>query len=143
MTCDNTVINLSWAAHQLAIAKIRRDVFIVEQGVPEELEWDEYDQSASHFGVIDSVNHEDLIAYGRLLPTGKLTRMAVALSHRRHGHGSALVNHALSLAKSRALLDVHLDAQLTAMPFYRKLGFKAFGNPFWDAGIEHMAMKKI
>ncbi|MEY4588702.1 MAG: hypothetical protein RL497_778 [Pseudomonadota bacterium] len=130
-----------WPESWQAIAQLRREVFILEQQVPEDLEWDDADAQARHFCLWLEA---DLAAYGRLvLPEagkGKLTRMAVRREWRRQGLGGALLRHVITQAVGLRLQYLVLDAQLAAVPFYQRQGFVAWGEVFMDAGIEHVAM---
>jgi len=134
---------------QLAEAlSVRRRVFVEEQGVPAELEWDEYDASPSacrHFLVRDG---DVAVAAGRWRDYGqglaKFQRIAVLPSHRGRSVGRLLMQAMEEDARGQGCLGVVLDAQLAAEPFYRKLGYAAkTGETFWDAGIPHVRMGKI
>lgn len=138
---NNPIIESPWSKYAQMIQQIRRSVFIDEQKVPEKLEWDGLDESAIHLVAFGDSNSE-IIAYGRLLPHGKLTRMAVALPFRNRGYGRAIVQMAFTKARNLGLQRMTLDAQVHACDFYRKLGFSEQGEPFLDAGIEHMHMSR-
>jgi predicted GNAT family N-acyltransferase len=135
------IVEAAWPEGQLAIEQLRRKVFILEQQVPEALEWDNADADATHFCLFDN---SELIAYGRLLlpavEVGKLTRMAVELSRRRQELGTLLLLHIIKTAQDLGLTKLKLDAQLQAVDFYRRQGFVPEGAVFWDAGIEHVTM---
>ncbi|MDR9436066.1 MAG: GNAT family N-acetyltransferase [Thiohalophilus sp.] len=120
-----------------AIESIRRHVFIEEQQVPEELEWDGLDEQATHLlACVDEMP----VATARILPDGHIGRMAVLPDWRQHGIGMALLTRLLILARERALKQVFLNAQLPAMDFYAKAGFNETGSTFMDAGIPHKRM---
>ncbi|MDZ7804492.1 GNAT family N-acetyltransferase [Thiohalophilus sp.] len=134
---DWTIETVTFAEARTAIESIRRRVFIEEQQVPEELEWDGLDEPASHLlARVDTMP----VATARLLPDGHIGRMAVLRAWRQHGIGMALLQRLLELARERALPQVFLNAQLTAMDFYAKAGFHAIGSTFMDAGIPHRRM---
>ena len=73
---------------------------------------------------------------------GKIGRMAVLKSRRRHGVGSALLERMISIARQANLTEVVLDAQVYALPFYANFDFQAYGNEFMDAGIAHRKMRR-
>jgi predicted GNAT family N-acyltransferase len=127
--------------------RIRKEVFVEEQGVPEDLEIDEFDaspESCHHVLVMDG---EQPIAAARWRPygekTAKLQRVAVLKAWRGQGVGKALIlameQHARELGYEASVLD----GQCQAEPFYRKLGYSVISEePFYDAGILHVRMKK-
>ncbi|HEX2947622.1 MAG TPA: GNAT family N-acetyltransferase [Clostridia bacterium] len=121
---------------------IRREVFIMEQGVPEELEMDEFDKDAIH--VLAYVSGEPA-GCGRLLLHGKdakMGRVAVKKSMRRTGIGNGICRLLMTLAAERGVQKIHINAQLTAVDFYTQLGFEKIGDNFMEAGIEHVRMEK-
>lgn len=130
-----------WDEKKDVLARIRREVFIDEQKVPEEDEWDQYDGQATHFLATDTVTGE-AVGTVRLLPSGKITRMAVRRPYRGQGIGSQLLTAALKLAERKGLSNIYLDAQIDICDFYQRFGFKRQGQPFWDAGILHIRMVK-
>lgn len=134
------VILADWNQWQPQLHAIRREVFVREQGVPEEDEWDEKDAIAIH---LLAFVEEEITPVGtvRLLPNGKITRMAVLQKHRGKGVGAALLHQALVQARTLGLNEVHLDAQVSSLGFYSKYGFTATGETFLDAGIPHKSMR--
>jgi predicted GNAT family N-acyltransferase len=129
----------TWGADRPQLQDVRRRVFIVEQQVPEEEEWDDDDLVAVH--VLATRNREP-VGTGRLSPAGKIGRMAVLSEVRGHGVGSRILGLLIREASHRGLLDVHLNAQVQAMPFYKKFGFRAEGMEFMEAGIPHRRMHR-
>jgi len=128
-----------WEKDKEKLSTIRTLVFIKEQNVPEEMEWDEFDSSSTHFIAFE----KDLpIACARLKPDGQIGRMAVLAEHRNKGTGEKLLQFILQLSAELNLKIVHLNAQVTAVPFYEKLGFIAKGNIFYEANIPHREMLK-
>lgn len=129
---------VSWGCEQAALEAIRRQVFILEQGVPESMEWEADDRIATHL----LANHAAYGAVGcaRMLATRQIGRMAVVAEHRRQGIGSALLRKAITIAKAMQYPDVFLHAQLSAMNFYERFGFVAEGEEFEEAGIPHVTM---
>ncbi len=129
-----------WQQSHQQLSHIRREVFINEQKVPEELEWDEFDAVANHVLVIDSLQQP--VATGRIKNDGHIGRMAVLKKFRNQGIGSEILLTLLDIARQKKLQKVFLHAQLTAVPFYEKFGFECKGNEFMDAGIPHKTMIK-
>jgi predicted GNAT family N-acyltransferase len=132
---------------------VRRDVFVGEQGVPEELEYDAYDADAVH--VLAVAQDGTAIGAGRLLTgeaaaaknggavgVGALGRLAVVKAARGLGVGAALVRGIEDAARERGLVGVDLHAQTHALGFYERLGYVAYGPEFDDAGMPHRAMRR-
>jgi predicted GNAT family N-acyltransferase len=140
MSIDDFDIRVAnWAEDKADLAKIRRSVFIEEQNVPEELEWDEYDDLSTHF---IATHNRRPVATARLKPDGQIGRMAVLREYRHQGIGRKLLQYILQLAASRQLEQLYLHAQVEALPFYEKQGFSAHGEVFYEADIPHRAMAK-
>ena len=132
---------------QQALA-VRRRVFIEEQGVPPEIEIDEFDAEP---GTREGALHVLGLLEGRPIATGRLLfeggpghghigRIAVLEEHRRRGHGRAIMLALHREALSRDVRLLTLAAQLHALGFYERLGYVARGEVFLDAGIEHRWM---
>ncbi|MEO0346246.1 MAG: GNAT family N-acetyltransferase [Pseudomonadota bacterium] len=128
-----------WVEDGNAIREIRERVFISEQNVPPELEWDEYDADSTHFLAYDI--KRDAVGTGRLQPDGKITRMAVLPVARGAGVGAALLEALLYAAIHQGKAVPWLHAQSVAVGFYESFGFTAVGDPFMEAGIEHRMMR--
>jgi len=138
VTAPFTVRILSWSEALPLARPVREKVFIEEQGVPRALEWDEWDARGDHALACDA----DGLAVGtaRLLPDGRIGRMAVLRAWRGKGVGAALLRALLDRARSRAMPRVVLHAQTRAAGFYRRFGFSEGGGEFWEAGIPHVEM---
>jgi predicted GNAT family N-acyltransferase len=134
-----TVSLVSWHDGEPLLRAIREAVFIREQGVPEELEWDEHDAACRHALAL-SLSGE-AIGCGRILPDGHIGRIAVMPAWRKQKVGTALMEALLDEARARKYRFVHVDAQVYAVPFYQGFGFTAYGETFMDAGIPHVRMK--
>lgn len=141
------VLITSWQKNHERISNIRRTVFIEEQNVNEDEEWDDRDmlESTKHFLAIQDTtpqnpNIEVAIGTARILASGKIGRVAVLKTHRRQGIGKLLVRSAIKAALTMRCTNIYLDAQLSAMEMYAALGFVAEGDIFLDAGIEHKRM---
>ena len=135
------VRHADWVRDQAALRAIRREVFVVEQNVSEDEEWDDRDAVSRH--VLASANNGEPIGTGRLLPGGYIGRMAVLKSWRGRGVGSALLSELLALARERGHAEVRLHAQTHALEFYRKHGFTPLGDEFMEAGIPHYEMRTL
>ena len=127
----------TWHEDRAALQALRSEVFVVEQRVPEELEWDEADATCIHVLAVDDQGRP--LGTGRLLPDGQIGRMAVLPQWRRHGVGSAILEFLLDCAH-RHRITVYLNAQTHAIGFYERHGFAAEGDVFMDAGIPHRRM---
>ena len=117
---------------------VREEVFIVEQRVPRELEWDDADAASRHALALDASGR--CIGTARLLPDGHLGRMAVRAPWRRRGVGAALATALIKQAKADGHRRIVLHAQTHAAAFYRRLGFAEEGGVFEEAGIPHIRM---
>ncbi len=127
---DNNKAQLQW---------LRQTVFVEEQGVSREDEWDEHDVSAIHFLTLNSDGEP--IATGRLLPSGQFGRMAVLQSQRGHGIGAQLLQFVLQWAEASHYPRLFLHAQSSAIGFYEKHGFVITSEPYEEAGIIHQNME--
>ena len=140
-------------ADREACFAVRKEVFVGEQGVPEDLEYDEHDACAVHLLAV----REDGVALGtgRLLfgeaaaartggdpSVGSLGRLAVTREARGLGVGVALVRAVEEAARARGLTAVDLHAQTQALGFYERLGYTAYGPEDLEAGIPHRSMRR-
>ncbi|MEU6401806.1 GNAT family N-acetyltransferase [Streptomyces sp. NPDC046985] len=140
-------------ADREACFAVRREVFVVEQGVAEEIEYDALDACAVH--VLAVREDGTPLGAGRLLhgepaagrtggdgSVGALGRLAVTRRARGLGVGVALVRALEDAARARGLAAMDLHAQTHALGFYARLGYEAYGPEFPDAGIPHRAMRR-
>lgn len=119
--------------------RLRREVFIEEQGVSEADELDDLDDEAIHLLAEDGA----ALGSARLLlrgETGKIGRVCVVKSARGRGIGAALIRAAVEVLRARGMAQVKLGAQTHALGFYEGLGFVAQGPVYDDAGIPHRDM---
>ena len=130
---------VNWLATREKLRAIRHKVFVEEQHVPEELEWDEADDRAYH--VLATANDGTPIGTGRLKLDCHIGRMAVLKNWRGRGVGGTILTTLLSLAEKEGCDTVRLHAQTHALGFYEKFGFTATGPEFDEAGIPHRAME--
>lgn len=133
------VISTTWEEDEVTLRALREAVFINEQQVPPDLEWDEHDQSATHFLAFN--DKQEPVGTARLMTTGQLGRMAVLPPYRKQGFGGALLRKAIKEAQHQGMDEVILYAQTHALPFYEKFGFTAYDDEFMDAGIPHRRMR--
>ena len=126
-----------WSVDREILKALREKIFIREQFVPADMEWDEFDSLSRH--VVASVDGIP-IGTGRLLPDGHIGRMAVLRDWRGKGAGSALLTGLMEIARALGMRRVLLNAQVQALPFYLRHGFQAEGEEFLDAGIPHRRM---
>ncbi len=129
-----------WAHDAPALRRVRHDVFVVEQKIPESLEWDDADAASLHALAEDDAGGP--IGCGRLLADGHVGRLAVVRAWRGRGVGAALLGRLVDEARLRGHARVVLNAQTQAMPFYARYGFEASGSEFDEAGIPHREMSR-
>lgn len=122
-----------------ALLDLREIVFIHEQGVPEQRERDGLDGECRHLLARDEAGQP--VGCGRLTPSHKIGRMAVLKDWRGHGVGMALLRGLLAQARSQGWPEVALDAQVSAIGFYERADFVAYGAEFEDAGLPHRSMR--
>ncbi|MET9733580.1 GNAT family N-acetyltransferase [Streptomyces sp. NPDC006458] len=140
-------------ADREACFAVRKEVFVAEQGVPQEIEYDSYDPGAVH--VLAVREDGTALGTGRLLhgaaaaaktggdlTVGSLGRLAVTRRARGLGVGVALVRAIEDAARARGLAAVDLHAQTHALGFYERLGYEAYGPQYLEAGIAHRAMRR-
>lgn len=118
---------------------VRDEVFVEEQKVPVELEHDANDPHCLHVlaTTIDGVT----VGTGRLLPDGHVGRMAVRARWRGQGVGGAMLALLIEEARERGHAKVVLNAQVSAVSFYRAFDFAPVGEVFVEAGIDHQTME--
>ncbi|MFD0274499.1 GNAT family N-acetyltransferase [Kitasatospora sp. NPDC127111] len=133
---------------------VRREVFVVEQGIAEEEEWDDLDGTSEHLlavgadgrplGTARLIHGEQALKLtggieGRVL----LGRLAVVRTARGTGLGAELVRAVEAAGVARGAREVELHAQVRAMGFYERLGYVAEGPEYLDAGIPHRTMTRV
>ncbi|MEO8298402.1 MAG: YbgC/FadM family acyl-CoA thioesterase [Burkholderiales bacterium] len=131
-----------WATLGAEAGPLRTAVFIEEQGIPAEMEWDEDDATCVHAVVRNRLGQT--VGTGRLLSHGpgvmKIGRMAVHRAMRGSQVGRRLLQALMEAARERGASEVLLHAQRSAVGFYARNGFATRGEPFDEAGIPHVAM---
>ncbi|NLR33009.1 GNAT family N-acetyltransferase [Levilactobacillus tujiorum] len=124
--------------------QIRKDVFIAEQEIDPQVELDGTDEDKMHYvGYVDdqpvTTARIDMLAGNRV----KIQRVATEKTARHHGYAGELIKQIIVDAKKSDVTRVELDAQLTAMAFYRELGFEPIGESFEEAGIQHRTARYV
>lgn len=146
MSSMNTTVQIveDFSQKEQALA-IRFQVFVDEQQVPSSLEEDEWDNHADVIHLL-ACSGEEAIGTARVRfpseTTAKLERLAILPSHRGQGIGQLLMKKAETVALERGRKEMVLNAQVQALPFYRRLGYHEYGETFDDAGIPHKSMTK-
>ncbi|MFZ5637213.1 MAG: GNAT family N-acetyltransferase [Pseudomonadota bacterium] len=123
-----------------ALRAVRETVFVQEQQVPIELEWDDLDPRCAHVLARDADGRP--IGTGRLTPERTIGRMAVLRDWRGRGVGDALLEALIAEAERRQWPEVSLHAQVSAIGFYARHGFVPEGERYMEAGIEHRNMRR-
>lgn len=139
MTTPFTVSLVCWHDGEPLLRAIREAVFIVEQGVPAELEWDGLDEGCRHALALS--HRGDAIGCGRMLADGHIGRIAVLPQWRKQKVGTAIMEALLDDARAHDYRQVEVDAQTHAIPFYRRFEFVEHGGVFMDAGLPHVKMR--
>jgi YbgC/YbaW family acyl-CoA thioester hydrolase len=135
----------SWRELEAAARPIRAEVFIGEQKIPADMEWDDADADAVHAVAFNRLGRA--LGTGRMLEhvpgVAKIGRMAVASSSRHGGVGRAVLDALVDAARARGDRQAVLHAQLGAAPFYERAGFVRRGPEFDEAGIAHVEMLRV
>ena len=142
---NNVEVSIAnWQHDNVVLRALREEVFIIEQKVPPEEEWDELDDDPTtvHLKAFDG---DLVVGTLRLIHNVKIGRVCVKASHRGQGIASQLLLRAMLIGLAKIPLEqaviFKLSAQLSAMNVYRRAGFKEYGDVYLDAGIEHKDMK--
>ena len=134
-----TVHIVNWHDAEPLLRAVRETVFMREQGVSAELEWDGLDEGCRHVLAINPQG--DAIGCGRITPGAHIGRMAVLPEWRGRKVGSAILEALLGEARRLGFAEVELIAQVQALPFYRRFGFEEEGEEFMDADMPHRKMR--
>lgn len=131
---------VAWSVARPALMSVRTKVFVEEQGVPAALEEDDRDPGCLHLlatrnGVPVGAARLDVVQ------GGKLGRVAVLPEHRGHGVGKAMMRALHAIAPAHGLQELWCHAQLSAVPFYERLGYRREGKEFLEAGIGHLVLR--
>ncbi len=129
---------VDWPAWADRLTAVRREVFVNEQKVSESLEIDGRDPECKHAVALSA--NSTVIATGRLLPEGKIGRMAVLRQWRGQGVGHAIISCLIDAAKLRGDREIWLSSQVLAISFYERHGFSCQGDQYIEAGLPHQDM---
>ncbi|HSI24823.1 MAG TPA: GNAT family N-acetyltransferase [Methylotenera sp.] len=127
-----------WTSHQPQLRAVRTPVFIEEQAVTPEFEWDDIDATAVH--LLAKLDNEP-VACLRIIDYKKIGRMAVLKGYRGRGLGSTLLQEAIAICKKQGSKSAVLSAQTHAIEFYKKAGFKQISEEYCDVDIPHVDMQ--
>ncbi|KXZ68312.1 GNAT family N-acetyltransferase [Acinetobacter venetianus] len=127
----------SWDQLQQDAKLIRELVFISEQNIPEQDEWDDQDAISQHFVVYDQ---NQPIATARLLANNSVGRVAVLKAYRGQGIGRLIMLEIIAYAQAQKRPNLQLSSQVHAISFYGKLGFSIQGDEYDECGIPHIEM---
>lgn len=127
-----------WTALGVDAGTVRQAVFVHEQGIPLELEWDEWDARSEHCVAYDGAVP---VGTGRLLPDGHIGRMAVLKSHRGARAGGLILERLIERGRQMGHRSFELSAQQYVSRFYRRHGFVQIGQPYDEVGIAHVRMR--
>jgi predicted GNAT family N-acyltransferase len=123
-----------------SVRAIRGNVFVDEQGISADIDFDGLDASAIHaLAYMDG----KLVGTGRMLSDGHIGRIAILKEYRSQKVGSEVVRALIAEAVNKSYKRVYLGSQKHATRFYSRLGFTPFGEEFMDAGIVHLSMEKV
>jgi len=138
---DFTVTIADWSndADREACKAVREQVFIVEQQVAREDEWDEFDERSRHVLARDAQGQP--VGTGRLTPDAMIGRMAVVSDWRGRQVGAVMLDTLIEHARALAYPTVEIHAQVQAVPFYAGFGFSAYGDEFEECNIRHVHMR--
>ncbi|MBX3671834.1 MAG: GNAT family N-acetyltransferase [Burkholderiales bacterium] len=130
---------VDWREASGTLSAIRTTVFVGEQGVPPEIEIDGRDPGCAH--VVAESDSGGAVGTGRLMPEGRIGRMAVLAAWRGRGVGAAMLEALVAEAKRRGFRETYLHAQAHAKDFYARHGFVVEGEEYLEAGIPHVLMR--
>lgn len=137
MTNNFNINIVTWASHEPQLRTVRTPVFIIEQAVTPEFEWDDIDATAVH--LLATLNNE-AIGCLRIIDYHKIGRMAVLKAYRGQGLGAAMLLAAVAICKQHGSKQVMLSSQTQAIGFYEKAGFKQVSGVYCDVDIPHVDM---
>ena len=134
-----TIRSAIWQQDKALLREIRTSVFVQEQQVSSELEWDDRDKAALHWLALDEQARP--VGTCRMLLDGRIGRMATLKACRGNGIGRALLDSAVDCARTLQLCEAYLYAQTQAITFYQRAGFIVSGEEFMEANIPHKIMR--
>lgn len=122
---------------------VRMKVFVEEQGVPQEIEIDEFEDNATHFVVYEKEIPIGAGRFRRLDDIGKVERICILHDFRKTGAGKLLMEKIEEVMKQHGIKKAKLNAQTHAEKFYLRIGYQTISELFYEADIPHVAMEKI
>lgn len=128
----------AWPDDQELIQSVRKQVFVLEQGIEASLEWDGRDAQCQHLLALTPAG--DAAGTVRLQADGHIGRLAVISRYRKRGIATALLNYLLRMTAKQGMTHLYLHAQITAISFYEAFGFNNQGSQFMEAGLLHQPM---
>jgi predicted GNAT family N-acyltransferase len=138
LTNNFEVIRVTWASHEPQLRAIRQPVFVIEQEVEPDFEWDEIDAVAIH---LLAMSNNEPVGCARIINHRKIGRMAVLKDWRGHGVGQALLAEAVAICQAYGTKSINLTAQTHAITFYKQAGFVEISGVYQDANIPHVDMQ--
>jgi predicted GNAT family N-acyltransferase len=132
-----TVISTTWAQSKPQLEAVRTPVFIIEQLVAPEFEWDEKDEAATH---LLAILYDEPVGCARIVGN-KIQRMAVLQNYRQQGVGLAILQKAVEIIKKGDFKTAKLSAQTHAIGFYLLGGFVVTSEVYQDLHIPHVDME--
>ena len=138
MLANIQISQVSWRQAENHLRAVRTPVFVEEQAVAADFEWDALDLNAAHLLMMQN---KQAIACLRIIDYHKIGRMAVLKEWRGMGLGAALLQEAIKICKTHGSKSIHLSAQTHAIEFYRKAGFKVTSLEYCDVDIVHVDMQ--
>ena len=138
MLANIQISQVSWNVAENYLRAIRTPVFVEEQAVAPDFEWDELDASALH---ILALLDNQPIACLRIIEYHKIGRMAVLKEWRAMGLGAALLLEAIEICKAHGSKSIQLSAQTHAIGFYQQAGFKVTSSEYCNVHIPHVDMQ--
>lgn len=134
------IVDADYGRDVALLRAVREPVFVHEQNVPLDMEWDELDPLSRHVLALDAAGQP--IGTGRLTPEPRIGRMAVLPAWRGHGIGAAILGQLIDAAIALGYPTIELHAQVSAIGFYERHGFSPWGDEFDEAGIRHRHMRR-
>jgi predicted GNAT family N-acyltransferase len=148
LTCRNNMHELKYKlvsgdSELKAAFEVRRQVFVEEQNISEDLTFDDHDSQALHMVVMYG---DKAIGTARVTflsdNQAKLERMAILKHFRRRGIGRRFIDYLIEELSKRQIEQIVLHAQYAVTAFYKSCGFEESGQPFYEAGLKHIKMQK-
>ena len=134
------VLTTDWDSSKAQLSFVRKQVFIIEQGIDERDEWDNLDEEAVHFVSFGTTAVPTGVC--RLTSEGQVGRLSVLPAYRSQGYATMLLRKAIQVARERDLKRIFLHAQTESQVFYERHGFTTDGKIFLESGILHVLMER-